>query len=467
MALYDIAAGLKPLDLGQTLGRLDAMQANRLQAEAAQGQLADRRALNAAMAQHGPALFGSDPAARTAAAQALASVPGGQDLAYRILSARTRALTPQEATAAGFRPGTVVSVNDFTGARSVDQQPDAMSGDRFRQERDLRIASHAPVSYQPVTTAAGIRVFNPRTGQFLPGDPTPAPRENPPPGSENEAYVNLQRFRDRPDSPEYAVAYNRIFGDRTQLDANGNATIMTPSGPVGFPRPSYSQQPAPQQFGPRAGAQPPAMGALPPGSLPEGAPGARQPTQTTITGGLPPGPNSPQTRTVETTGPNGGVIRRVEQPTRQQELQAQQSRVEAQNAVALINDVRETMKGAWLPTTGPVALLTSRIPGTAAYNAAQTLQTLETTLAFDRLQQMRAASPTGGALGAVSDRENNMLRAAFRNLAQSQSQDQFDRNLKVVEERFLETIHGPRWREVVASERQQQATRPPLSSFQR
>ena len=40
MSLYDIAAGLKPLDLGQTLGRLDAMQANRLQSDALRAQLA-------------------------------------------------------------------------------------------------------------------------------------------------------------------------------------------------------------------------------------------------------------------------------------------------------------------------------------------------------------------------------------------------------------------------------------------
>ena len=68
MSLYDIAAGLKPLDLGQTLGRLDAMQANRLQGDALRAQLADREATAAAFRQFGPAAARGDETALSALA---------------------------------------------------------------------------------------------------------------------------------------------------------------------------------------------------------------------------------------------------------------------------------------------------------------------------------------------------------------------------------------------------------------
>ena len=56
---------------------------------------------------------------------------------------------------------------------------------------------------------------------------------------------------------------------------------------------------------------------------------------------------------------------------------------------------------------------------------------------------MRAASPTGGALGNVSDQEGARLASAYGNLEQSQSQAQFERNLKRVKNIYLDIVHGP------------------------
>ena len=44
-------------------------------------------------------------------------------------------MTPEEATAAGYRPGTVVSRNALGGVQ-VNQQSDAMSPERFQQGCD-------------------------------------------------------------------------------------------------------------------------------------------------------------------------------------------------------------------------------------------------------------------------------------------------------------------------------------------
>ena len=56
---------------------------------------------------------------------------------------------------------------------------------------------------------------------------------------------------------------------------------------------------------------------------------------------------------------------------------------------------------------------------------------------------MRDASPTGGALGQVSERELALLQNSVAALEQSQSKEQFVRNLNIVREKYLDTIHGP------------------------
>ncbi|WP_447515814.1 hypothetical protein, partial [Clostridioides difficile] len=58
------------------------------------------------------------------------------------------------------------------------------------------------------------------------------------------------------------------------------------------------------------------------------------------------------------------------------------------------------------------------------------LHTIKSNVGFDRLQQMREASPTGGALGAVSDNENVLLQSAMGALEQSQTDDQLKFNLQ-------------------------------------
>lgn len=80
-------------------------------------------------------------------------------------------------------------------------------------------------------------------------------------------------------------------------------------------------------------------------------------------------------------------------------------------------------------TAGPGAL-TAGVPGTPAKNLRETLNTIRANIGFDRLQQMRAASPTGGALGQVSEMENKLLQAVWGSLEQSQSPSQLRENLK-------------------------------------
>lgn len=69
------------------------------------------------------------------------------------------------------------------------------------------------------------------------------------------------------------------------------------------------------------------------------------------------------------------------------------------------------------------------LPGTNAADADAKRMTLLAKTAFTTLQDMRNASKTGGALGAVSDREMGLLQGAIASLEKSQSYDQMVQNL--------------------------------------
>lgn len=56
------------------------------------------------------------------------------------------------------------------------------------------------------------------------------------------------------------------------------------------------------------------------------------------------------------------------------------------------------------------------LPGTSGYNLNRDLDTIKARIAFANLAKMRAQSPTGGALGAVSDKEDALLAATEGNL---------------------------------------------------
>jgi hypothetical protein len=101
-----------------------------------------------------------------------------------------------------------------------------------------------------------------------------------------------------------------------------------------------------------------------------------------------------------------------------------------------------------IPNTGIGSWL-SIIPGTNAADLDKTLESIRANVGFDRMQQMRAESPTGGALGQVSDRENKLLQSVLGSLEQSLSEGQFMANLNRLENTYLDIVHGENnwWRD--------------------
>lgn len=94
-------------------------------------------------------------------------------------------------------------------------------------------------------------------------------------------------------------------------------------------------------------------------------------------------------------------------------------------------------------TTGIGAQMTGWIGNTPASNVAALMDSVEANAGFDKLQAMRESSPTGGALGSVTERELQLLQSAIGSLKQSQGPEQLQDNLKRVKNIYLDIIHGP------------------------
>lgn len=84
--------------------------------------------------------------------------------------------------------------------------------------------------------------------------------------------------------------------------------------------------------------------------------------------------------------------------------------------------------GGILPTAGWGAML-SGVPNTSAKDLSETLRTLKSNISFRTLQDLREASPTGGALGNVSNYEVEALQSVLGSVLQDQSPDQLKTNL--------------------------------------
>lgn len=76
------------------------------------------------------------------------------------------------------------------------------------------------------------------------------------------------------------------------------------------------------------------------------------------------------------------------------------------------------------------------VPGSDSYDLDSLLTTIKSNLSFDKLQSMRENSPTGGALGSVSDSELELLASSVANLDIGQSQGQLVDNLNKVRNHY-------------------------------
>jgi hypothetical protein len=124
------------------------------------------------------------------------------------------------------------------------------------------------------------------------------------------------------------------------------------------------------------------------------------------------------------------------------------------HANKVIDDVTAAKSLVSGTTTGLVGAGSSFVPGTDAYNLKQRLLTIKANLGFDRLQQMRDASPTGGALGQVAVQELQALQATVGSLELGQTRQELQQNLDKIE------LHYNNWLNTVGGT----PTKPPASA---
>lgn len=104
----------------------------------------------------------------------------------------------------------------------------------------------------------------------------------------------------------------------------------------------------------------------------------------------------------------------------------------------LSSDIDDLIGKVTAATAGPGGVILDKFPGTAATDLQSNLDSIKANIGFQTLQAMREASPTGGALGQVSDVEGRQLQAALGSLAIGQSPSQLIENLRKVKQRVQE-----------------------------
>lgn len=87
-------------------------------------------------------------------------------------------------------------------------------------------------------------------------------------------------------------------------------------------------------------------------------------------------------------------------------------------------------------STGTAGWALQHIGGTDAFKLREAISPITANLGFDELQKMRAASPTGGALGQVSERELGFLQAAVTSLSQGQDKATLKKHLEAVQKHY-------------------------------
>lgn len=129
---------------------------------------------------------------------------------------------------------------------------------------------------------------------------------------------------------------------------------------------------------------------------------------------------------------------------RQAQLPQAQERLASQQRQSTMVDgfIDEAISAASNWTTGIGGATLSGIPGTPAHDLSKIVDTIEANIGFDKLNQMRQQSPTGGALGSVTERELALLSSTLGSLKQSQSKEQFISNLEKVREQVRQIVHG-------------------------
>lgn len=113
----------------------------------------------------------------------------------------------------------------------------------------------------------------------------------------------------------------------------------------------------------------------------------------------------------------------------------------AMNTLSAIRDVKAEIG---FNTAGPIGQALRNVGGTDAADMEANIDTIKANIGFDRLQMMRDASKTGGALGGIAVQELNLLQSTIASLNTKQGPKQLRRNLEKVEAQYTKAANAYR-----------------------
>lgn len=106
------------------------------------------------------------------------------------------------------------------------------------------------------------------------------------------------------------------------------------------------------------------------------------------------------------------------------------------NASDVFDSVTKAMNSIGPTTTGILGKIDSQIPGSSRKDLEGYINSLKANLAFSELQKMRDNSPTGGALGQVSEGEERLLSSTVADLDPNQSPKVLRENLQKIADHY-------------------------------
>jgi len=123
-----------------------------------------------------------------------------------------------------------------------------------------------------------------------------------------------------------------------------------------------------------------------------------------------------------------------------------QSRIKMGTTLQNIQLNVNELEDGGLPMTGPVGVGLGLIPATPQADFQNRTQQITTSAALNELQRMRENSPTGGAVGQLTDAEREAIGMSVTSLNNSSSQEEYLRQAKNFRQQMLDiAFKGSNW----------------------
>jgi hypothetical protein len=128
-----------------------------------------------------------------------------------------------------------------------------------------------------------------------------------------------------------------------------------------------------------------------------------------------------------------------EQEAKQKQQLALESSIGTADAMnEAIGGAKEILQDPYTFTSGLVGKTMSAINAPARTTLEGYIDTLKANLSFEELKAMKAASPTGGALGAISENELRLLGSTVASLNPNMPRDKLLENINKIEKKYAE-----------------------------